>query len=118
MVEGTAQNVLYLSVAVGNYKGTKLALPRMPCGPGDDSFPIQGFTRTQFPVRVCFGVTTNKAQGQSFGGSLGLDLRDEVFSHGQLYVALSRTTHPANLTVLLRARDSRTKNVVYLEALQ
>ena len=35
-------------------------------------------------------MTINKAQGQTH---VGLDLRTHVFSHGQLYVALSHCTH-------------------------
>jgi ATP-dependent exoDNAse (exonuclease V) alpha subunit len=34
-------------------------------------------------------MTINKAQGQTLH-TVGVDLRSPVFSHGQLYVALSR----------------------------
>ncbi|KIJ10368.1 hypothetical protein PAXINDRAFT_63412 [Paxillus involutus ATCC 200175] len=44
--------------------------------------------RLQFPVGVGYAMTINKAQGQSVK-HVGLDLRSGVFSHGQLYVALS-----------------------------
>jgi len=117
ILESMTNNILFAKLASGTHIGGRIALPRMPCGPGDDNFPVPGFTRTQFPVRVCFALTTNKAQGQSFSGRLGLDLRDECFSHGQLYVALSRTTHPSNLTLCTNMTDRRTKNVVYREVL-
>ena len=45
--------------------------------------------RHQFPVRLCFAMTINKSQGQSFD-MVGVDLRQECFTHAQLYVALSR----------------------------
>ncbi|CDF38383.1 unnamed protein product [Chondrus crispus] len=90
----------------------------MPCGPVHDNFTIPGFTRTQFPIRTCFALTTKKAQGQSFGGRTGLDLRDHCFSHGQLYVALSRTTHLSNVTILTRESDETTGKVMYQEVLQ
>ena len=116
IIENMTNNVLFLRLAIGSKKGARLTLPRMPCGPGDpDNFPVPGFTRTQFPVRVCFALTTNKAQGQSFGGKLGLDLREECFSHGQLYVALSRTTHPSNVTICTAKTDRRSRNVIYPE---
>ncbi|CDF77379.1 unnamed protein product [Chondrus crispus] len=102
VIENMTNNLLFLRVTTGSHQGNRLCLPRMPCGPGDDNFPIPGFTRTQFPIRTCFALTTNKVQGQSFGGRIGLDLRDHCFSHGQLYVALSRTTHPGNVTLLTR----------------
>ncbi|CDF77532.1 partial DNA helicase [Chondrus crispus] len=118
VIENVTNNLLCLRVTAGSHEGNRLCLPRMPCGPGDDKFPIPGFTRTQFPIRTCFALTTNKAQGQSFGGRIGLDLRDHYFSHGQLYVALSRTTHPSNVTTLTRESDETTRNVVYSEFLQ
>ncbi len=117
IVEHMSSNLLHLKVAVGSHAGCRLTLPRVPCGPGDDNFPVPGFKKTQFPVRVCFGMTINKAQGQSFGGRLGLDLSDDCFAHGQLYVGESRVTDPRNLTVCTTRTDSRTRNVVYREAL-
>ncbi|CDF38382.1 ATP dependant DNA Helicase PIF1 [Chondrus crispus] len=118
VIENMTNNLLVLRVTAGSHEGNRLCLHRMPCGPGDDNFPIPGFTRTQFPIRKCFTLTTNKAQGQSFGGRIGLDLRDHCFSHGQLYVALSRTTHPSNVTIFTRESDETTRNVVYPEVLQ
>ena len=41
--------------------------------------------RRQFPVKLAFAFTINKAQGQSFEWN-GIYLPDHVFSHGQLYV--------------------------------
>ena len=119
IVKDMKTNVVFLESLTGDNAGQMLALPKMPCGPGDSSFPIQGFTRTQFPIRVCFCITLNKAQGQSFSGSVGLDLIDPVFTHGQLYVGLSRVTHPENLLICLPEKDQViTPNVVYPEVLQ
>jgi ATP-dependent exoDNAse (exonuclease V) alpha subunit len=64
---------------------------------GDTSFK---FTRLQYPVRVAFSMTMNKTQGQSLK-FVGVNLREEVFSHGQLYVALSRATSGDRVSVLL-----------------
>jgi len=46
-----------------------------------------------------FAMSINKAQGQSLQFA-GIDLRNDCFSHGQLYVASSRVGSPNNLTSL------------------
>ena len=81
----------------------------------DFSFKLR---RRQFPVRLAFAITINKAQGQS-AKYVGLDLRTPVVSHGQLYVALSRATSSQRIRVLLpdNSLDSVTTNVVYPEVL-
>ena len=76
----------------------------------------------QFPVRAAFGVTCNKSQGQTFH-TVGIYLHRPLFSHGQLYVALSRKGAPHRLKVLNRkqTRDHGmhyTDNVVYPESLR
>ncbi|XP_063921237.1 uncharacterized protein LOC135136038 [Zophobas morio] len=67
------------------------------------------FKRLQFPVRLAFAMTINKAQGQSLRVA-GLNLGSPCFSHGQLYVACSRVGTPKTLR---KWRSS--KNVIYLE---
>ncbi|XP_043481756.1 ATP-dependent DNA helicase PIF1-like [Leptopilina heterotoma] len=54
----------------------------------DERYPFQ-FGRRQFPIRIAFVMTINKSQGQTFD-KIGIDLRRDVFNHGQLYVALLR----------------------------
>lgn len=62
--------------------------------------------------------TINKAQDQSVK-FVGLDLHVPVFSHGQLYVALSRATSEHRIKVLLAntVLTPTTKNVVHPEVL-
>ncbi|KAF8878858.1 hypothetical protein BD779DRAFT_1447415 [Infundibulicybe gibba] len=61
-------------------------------------------------------MTINKSQGQSVM-HVGINLQTPVFSHGQLYVALSRCTSGQRIKVLLPERNEtkRTTNVVYKE---
>ena len=70
----------------------------------------------QFPVWLAFAISINKAQGQLVK-TVGLDLWVPVFSHGQLYVALSCATSSSCIKALLsvRATGLRTTNVVYPE---
>ena len=49
--------------------------------------------RRQYPLRLCYAMTINKNQGQSLK-QVALYLPWKVFTHGQLYVALSRVTTP------------------------
>lgn len=59
-------------------------------------------SRRQLPLKPCFPITMNKSQGQSLT-YVGLNLRNQAFSHGQLYVGLSRVTDVNNLVVLMDA---------------
>jgi ATP-dependent exoDNAse (exonuclease V) alpha subunit len=46
-------------------------------------------TRTQYPMIPAYCLSVHKAQGQSLH-TVGLVFESDPFTHGQLYVALSR----------------------------
>uniref|UniRef100_A0A0L8FYU6 DNA helicase Pif1-like 2B domain-containing protein n=1 Tax=Octopus bimaculoides TaxID=37653 RepID=A0A0L8FYU6_OCTBM len=52
--------------------------------------------RLQFPLRLAYSMTINKAQGQTFE-KVGIHLPQVVFSHGQLYVTFSRARAMNNI---------------------
>ena len=104
-------NVIDATILTGAASGESVFIPRIPVIPTDLPFE---FKRLQFPVRPAFAMTINKAQGQSLTVA-GVDLTEPCFSHGQLYVALSRVGTPAGLFIL--AKDRQTKNIVYQNAL-
>lgn len=70
---------------------------------------------------VSFAMTINKSQGQSLD-NVGLYLPKDVFSQGQLYVALSRVKPKKGLKILIHDKDIQTMhttiNVVFKEVFQ
>jgi hypothetical protein len=99
------------------FAGNVVLIPRITLEPSAQNLPLP-LQRHQFPVRLAFAMTINKSQGQSVS-HVGLDLQTPVFSHGQLYVALSRCTSASRIKVLLNANNvnNRTANIVYKEVL-
>ena len=92
------------------FTGKVVFIPQITLSLAVEDFPIP-LRRRQFLIRLAFAMTVNKNQGKSLQ-NVGLDFRKSVFSHGQLYVGLSRCT------VLLKEVDGgRTVNVVYKEIL-
>ena len=69
-------------------------------------------------MRLAYAMTINKSQGQSLE-VVGISLQNDVFTHGQLYVALSQASNPHKVKVLTRdsAQLDVTKNVVFSEVI-
>ncbi|XP_053595501.1 uncharacterized protein LOC128667822 [Microplitis demolitor] len=110
-VKNLHKNIIEATILTGKHEGEIVFIPRIPLVPPDYHF---NFKRLQFPVRVCYAMTINKAQGQSLKLA-GVDLRHDCFSHGQFYVACSRVSSPDNLIIL--QPEKKTKNIVYKEVL-
>lgn len=92
----------------------------MPLQTTDDANLPFKMTRRQFSVRLSFALTINKSQGQTIP-RVGIYLPDHVFSHGQLYVALSRGVSAITTKVLIKNGrlpgydGTYTRNVVFPE---
>lgn len=109
-VKKLMNNIIEATILNGKFKGDNVLLPRIPMIPTVMSFE---FKRLQFPIRLAFAMTINKAQGQSLQ-VCGLNLENPCFSHCQLYVACSRVGKPSDLYVY--APDGKTINIVYPNA--
>ncbi|XP_035831966.1 uncharacterized protein LOC110870312 [Helianthus annuus] len=112
-----AKRVIEAEIISGGNIGTKTYIPRITLIPSDKKIPVK-FQRRQFPLCVCFAMTINKSQGQSLS-RVGLYLKYPVFTHGQLYVALSRVKSRAGVKLLILDEHenvtNKTTNVVYKE---
>ena len=118
------RHYLQARVVNGSRGGTVVLLPRINLTPPDNKSTSIRFIRRQFPVRLAFCMTINKAQGQTFG-RVGLFLPEHVFAHGQCYVAPSRCGDPNGLRIMLQskaegdpAEPGKMVNVVWEEVLQ
>lgn len=112
-------HLLECSIVGGDFCSRKVLIPRISLKPKDREFPFE-WSRRQFPVRVAFSMTINKSQGQTLQ-NVGVWLYDNCFTHGQLYVAVSRVGSPDHIKLAIRKAEDHpmnsTANVVYNEVL-
>ncbi|XP_047137509.2 ATP-dependent DNA helicase PIF1-like [Hydra vulgaris] len=89
IVRALQNNYIDGQVLTGVSVGKRVFVPRVQLTQSDSNLPFT-LKRRQFPVRLAYSMTINKSQGQTFD-KVGIYLKNPCFSHGQLYVACSRT---------------------------
>ena len=124
IIRALSTRVVMADVLTGAHAGTTMFIPRitLEADPKDTGMPFT-LRRRQFPLRLAFALTIHKSQGQTYR-RVGVFLPDGCFSHGQLYVALSRVGNPNAITVMAQRPEAApddgetyTTNVVWQEAL-
>ncbi|KAK1371084.1 ATP-dependent DNA helicase [Heracleum sosnowskyi] len=104
-------------VICGAFVGTRHFIPRMELCPTETKLPFK-LIRKQMPLQICYSMTINKSQGQSLE-RVGLFLPKAVFTHGQMYVVISRVTSPQGLKIFIDSNSGAstnvTQNIVYKE---
>ncbi|QRV79981.1 ATP-dependent DNA helicase PIF1 [Ceratobasidium sp. AG-Ba] len=115
VVTHLGQRVIEVRLLTGSQAGSTVFIPRITLSSSESDF---GFVmnRRQFPIRLAFAMTINKSQGQSVK-YVGLDFENAVFSHGQLYVAMSRCTSASRIYIFNNSPECVMKNVVYKSVL-
>ena len=99
IITNLQNNLIEAKILTVQYKGEEVMFPKIPLIHSDYPF---NFRRHQFSIKLCFSMTINKYQGQSFK-VVGLDLETECFAYGHLYVGYTRA-HKENKSYTL-AKD-------------
>ena len=117
-LRSTAIPLRNTKIIYGQNARNEVLIPRIKLAPNDSNLPFC-LHRVQFPLRLAYSVTINKAQGQTFD-KVEIYLLKPVFSHGQLYVAFSRPRALGDVRVKVEDTDQQgkmqakiaTKNIV------
>ena len=109
VIEHLHDHIIDVTIVCGPHAGKQIFIPRVTKKPSDNIFPFL-MKRKQFTVQPTLATTSNKAEGQTLS-HVGIYLKQDFFSHEQLYVAMSRVGSKDSLKIY-------TSNVVYKEVLR
>ena len=121
IINNLLDHVIEVTSISGSNPGARLFVPRITMIPSGGHLPFE-MKRKQFPLRPAFAMTSNKAQGQTLL-RVGIYLGQDFFSHGQVYVAISRCGDRQQIKIFTRSKKISQsgkltmKNVVFTSIL-
>ncbi len=107
------QCVIEVEIITGNNVDKRVFIPRIIMSPCEIDWPFV-LHHCQFPIRVAFAMTINKSQGQTLN-NVTVYLPSPVYSHGQLYVAISQVTINANIKIFSGQGPDDTCEMSYIK---
>ena len=122
IIEDITRRLIIARRLDSNDDNDTILIPRIPSHTKDTELPFI-MKRLQFPVKLAFVMTFNRAQGQSMK-HCGILLPTSLWAHGQLYVGASRCSNKRNLKIWADQTEFLnmnlppgyyTRNVVYTE---
>lgn len=110
-------HVLEARIMGGKGHRNIIYIPHMDRSPSQSPWSFK-LNHRQFPIIVSYAMIISKSQGESLDW-VGLYWPRDVFSHRQLYVAISRVTSKKGIKILVHDEQNNfklsTTNIVYKE---
>ena len=107
-------------IIAGSHVGHQVCIPRIILHGISPKWPFS-LARREYPMKICYALTINKCQGQTLQ-KVRVYLKGHVFSHSQLYVAVSGVTPQEGLKILIKNEDGTsgtvTKNIVHKKIIE
>ena len=123
LIKTLGRRVIQAKIMTGTHAGHIVFIPRIALTTTKDCHLPFILTRRQFPIKPSYAMTINKSQGQTLT-KVGIYLPQSIFTHSQLYVAMSRVKSYYGLQFALATSSensltitSYTNNVVFKSAL-
>ena len=117
VIQNLLPHVIDAIAISGSNIGSKIFIPRIWLLSKDATLPFE-MKRKQFPVKLAYSMTANKAQGQTLD-YVGIYIAREFFSHGQFYVAISRVGEMNCVKIIFKKENKfHVRNIVYHEVLK